>query len=947
MKLKEFQQTALDVLESYARHAREVGAFHAFNRAVSGALYREPKDAAGNAILPGSPPYVCVRVPTGGGKTLLAASAVGPILHAGLERERSVVLWLVPSRAIGDQTLKALRNPRHPYRIALASSLGSEAIQVMDATAALSLSRAVALGETVVIVATLQSFRQEQTDGRKVYEDNGQLFAFRDDLAVFDAAHPGVLERLEGSDQPRCSLRNVLAMHEPLVILDEAHNARTSLSFDTLARLRPAWILELTATPDREHNASNVLHAVFASDLKHAGLIKLPVEVESASTPEDALLKAKAHREILERMAQALPDRYLRPICLIQAEPDAAGNEWTVKRVRDYLMADLDIPGDQVVVHTGNDRGIAGIDLFSRSQPIRYIVTQKALAEGWDCSFAYVLCALASAHSAKDVEQLLGRVLRLPEAAPFATKSLNQAYAIIRSSSFMQTVSELRERMVKIHGFEGVPKEQIIHTPQQPLPLQEQPQGRPAANELLSGIAFEQLPERIRDQVTPQADGRIAVPLAVIAANFEAFALVANNVPALHAKVRGLTTPSGRGLQLRIPQLLYCGKVFAESALSVRPLPVDDMEPDIAVEVLGLRQVAHIDAEGHDLTLNTQQGVRESDLPFGASGHDDLEILAYHLDHLLHGNGKHPDVTSAMGRRYCLRALRRLQSRYSIAELDRARYRIANAISAKWDELRERLRKQMFQTTLLDQPGFSTDAGRAFVFPAEQNYLPRATESSARYRRHLYKLVGLLNSEERQVALALDSCPHVKLWARNLANNEGGNASVSFTLQLSTDKFYPDFVAQLNDGRTVVIEYKGDHLTTNADSEEKRAVGAAWARASGGLFEWVTRDQLPDLGAAWASRFAAERRSRGVDTRPPGSVAAAEKVPGVCGGRAVVAGTRIPVWAIQSLWLEGANDAEVVIAYPSLEGADFDALRRYVAEHDDEITADITDQSAE
>src|SRR3990167_6068478 len=116
-------------------------------------------------------PYVFLRVPTGGGKTLLACHAAGLAMGELLHAERAVVLWLVPSNTILDQTADALRDPRHPYRRALELSCG--AVEVVTIEEALCLSRAAVEGQTVVIVSTIQAFRVEDTTGRKVYEQNG------------------------------------------------------------------------------------------------------------------------------------------------------------------------------------------------------------------------------------------------------------------------------------------------------------------------------------------------------------------------------------------------------------------------------------------------------------------------------------------------------------------------------------------------------------------------------------------------------------------------------------------------------------------------------------------------------------------------------------------------------------------------------------------------------
>jgi type III restriction enzyme len=70
----------------------------------------------------------------------------------------------------------------------------------------------------------------------------------------------------------------------------------------------------------------------------------------------------------------------------------------------------------------------------------------------------------------------------------------------------------------------------------------------------------------------------------------------------------------------------------------------------------------------------------------------------------------------------------------------------------------------------------------------------------------------------------------VEVWVRNLERR----VDSSFWLQTSTDRFYPDFVALLNDGRILVVEFKGEHLWSNDDSKEKRAVGELWAERSNG-----------------------------------------------------------------------------------------------------------------
>ena len=79
-----------------------------------------------------------------------------------------------------------------------------------------------------------------------------------------------------------------------------------------------------------------------------------------------------------------------------------------------------------------------------------------------------------------------------------------------------------------------------------------------------------------------------------------------------------------------------------------------------------------------------------------------------------------------------------------------------------------------------------------------------------------------------------------------------------FWLQASIHAFFPDFVARLRDGRTLVVEYKGAHLV--AKDQDKKAVGERWALATGNVFEWVTVDQLPTLLESWFKRYSSARK---------------------------------------------------------------------------------------
>ena len=203
------------------------------------------------------------------------------------------------------------------------------------------------------------------------------------------------------------SLENIFRLRRPLLIVDEAHNARSELSFEMLARFRPSCILELTATPDTEKNPSNVLHSVSAGELKEEQMIKLPILLDARKDWQALLAGAIARRNELRELARREEKEggdYVRPVVLIQAQPQDH------KTVKDTLHAEVlkkelitnhNIPEEEIAIATGTERELEGVDLMSKDCRINYIITQKALAEGWDCPFAYVLASVAEMQSAK------------------------------------------------------------------------------------------------------------------------------------------------------------------------------------------------------------------------------------------------------------------------------------------------------------------------------------------------------------------------------------------------------------------------------------------------------------------------------------------------------------------------------------------------------------------
>ncbi len=127
---------------------------------------------------------------------------------------------------------------------------------------------------------------------------------------------------------------------------------------------------------------------------------------------------------------------YVRPIVLFQAQN--MGDEMPPRSCAATSIDELKLAGNQVVVATGT-RSAGWMTSTWRRAIARcaIVITVQALREGWDCPFAYVLCSLQKLSSATAVEQLLGRVLRMPYAQRRGREALNRAYAHVCAAELL------------------------------------------------------------------------------------------------------------------------------------------------------------------------------------------------------------------------------------------------------------------------------------------------------------------------------------------------------------------------------------------------------------------------------------------------------------------------------------------------------------------------------
>ncbi|MDA8010901.1 MAG: DEAD/DEAH box helicase family protein [Gammaproteobacteria bacterium] len=857
--LKDYQRRAVETLERFLGRCRKSPVEAAYAETLRG------------QEMPGLPyrnqgfedtPYVCIRIPTGGGKTILASWAIAAARDY-LETNYPIVLWLVPTNAIRTQTVDALKTPGHPYRAKLDESFRNR-VRVLDIDEVDQIRPQDIGGQAIVVVSTIANLRVTDTSGRKVY-------AYREDFephfSKIPADHPkcAFMEKVSAEDvrenglqtgeigKVKFSFANLLAFHRPIAIVDEAHNARTKLSFETLSRVCPAAIIEFTATPDSsDASGSNVLFHVAAAELKSEEMIKLPIILAEHPDWRSAVRDSVLTRNKLAKQARG-DSAYIRPIALFQAENK--DREVTVKVLKKHLMSEWDIPEAKIAVATGNTRELDGVNLFNPKCEIEYIITNEALKEGWDCSFAYVFCSVKQVSSRTGAEQLLGRVMRMPYAKRRENEDLNRAYAHLATPQFSLAAQQLTDRLIDM-GFEKMELAEFLR-PELSGPQQEIFKGEQAGGAIVldlpttpdvtalsqqeqSQISVNKQSEtvtlvRVSGHVTESAEKAI---LATVKSDSKRQKNIKRAIEDHNLRLQSAEAPSEKGekfagvpmlcLQHQEEIMLAEPELFLDLAgwdLSGCPAKIENPELREKIRLYKIdfdkkSKLGYFVADERTLDLNQA--------PIGAT---EQGLVAW-LDREL----RHQDIPQRQLVKFVgdiVRDLLREGSDYTLTGLVRHQYLLARAIRDHIKKYRAIAEKEGYQRGVFSGSGVCLDD--KFFYEFKPGYYPSRPPYYAgayQFQKHYFprERIAHLNNEEIECAIAIDSAREVKHWVRNLERC----GAASFWLPLAGGKFYPDFVCELKDGRMLVVEYKGKKFLQFDDTREKRNIGALWAKLSKG-----------------------------------------------------------------------------------------------------------------
>lgn len=810
--------------------------------------------------LPGIP-HVCAKVPTGGGKTFIAASSVRTIFDAIPQRRAKAVVWLVPSEAILTQTLRALNNPDHPYRQRLDVDFGGR-VQVYSKEQALmgqNFSPSVVSEQLSVFVFSYDSFRTSKKDGRKAYQQNGYLAEFAkwmDD--------PSILL----SDTDETALIQVIRFLNPVVIVDESHHAVSNLSVEMLSNFNPCFVLDLTATPKKN---SNIISFVDAARLKLAHMVKLPVIVYNRKSQADVYGDAIAIRSKLEAQAkrdQLTSGRYIRPIVLFQAQPRNNADSTTYEKIKKTLV-DGGIPEQEIAIKTGDKDELKNVDLLSPDCPIRYIITVNALKEGWDCPFAYVLATVANRTSSVDVEQILGRVLRLPYTQKNESEVLNLSYVITSSADFHQTlekvVAGLNDAGFSSHDYRAQDVDAPAANEPEPngeqVPLLSVLEEEPDLPEVSGADLKARFEAAVQQAEQAEQAGNVATdPIFAQAleqnANYEAEIKQADDT----AWGQAPTEVRDKMNQFRI------NEEFAEEAAALRvPQFMLETGPSLFSDAFEPLELEHLDVgfslvdkDAHvDFTsvaaemarVDVDESKDSTAKAWRLSGGDSIffrewfnsqpsekrlslckGIIKQKLSKMNCVNDKELDdyIDRVIG----------TMSEDQLSELEQSPYPYVRKIQDKIQELLAQHRSSVFDTWL-EQDKISCLPN--YMFPP----IISPTAFTTMVPKSLYTAEEDMNKYEFKVVWGLSELGNVKWWHRNISKR-------GFQINGPVHA-YPDIIVMLHSGKILMVETKGDQLD-NDESKEKAKIGDQWARLAGKQYKYymVFETKQPNYPGAYS-----------------------------------------------------------------------------------------------
>ena len=879
-ELKEFisfTKTSKNAAEAYENYWKSKGIIPA-----SDANIKPYNDSVKNA------PHVCLKVPTAGGKTFIACSSLKAIFDEYSAIQKKAVVWLVPSDSILEQTKTALKNPNHPYRQRINVDFANrvEVYEKSELLAGQGFSPTTVRENLSIFVLSFDSLRTSKKEGRKVYQDNGALMSFSNDIGV------------ESTDED-ITLMKIISSLCPVVIVDESHNAVSELSTEMLNVLNPSFVLDLTATP---RESSNIISFVTAQELKNENMVKLPVIIQNNSKIEGVIGNALHLRRVLELKAKECEKNYgtpyIRPIVLFQAQPKSGEEATTFEKLKQILIT-AGCKEDEIAIKTADINELKNVNLMSNRCKIKYIITVNALKEGWDCPFAYILASVANRSADVDVTQILGRILRQPYVQHLPDENLNTSYVLTNSSDFFKTVERIAYTLNQNH-FTGKDfrayeeNERIIETPA-PTPEQSELELTPQTDDSkITDISNTQGSDDLNnadtsligfyddssfnDDATAQSTVtgyEESIPESTKSILEQAQTAASQATQEKEENInQKIEVPE---LQSQLKKNQYAMKEeFKEFASSLKipqfSLPVN-LPPqfnfdNIDSENSGTKFHKSYLLQGFELSkedtkINFSADIEMYEIDSSENQYQQMtfkRITGTELENIkkiiCDKNQKKEarieiaksQVMEIMGSKYPIDDkelavyIEHILKNFTEEEFEKFASNIllySNTISDKIDELSD----------AYCEPKFYNDIEKDKI---QLNYwyelpeimtIPNPTTLSI--QKSLYEKEGEMNDFEKLVISEVAALPNVEWWHRNPSRGEG------FEINGVTNH-YPDFIIKTTSGKIIMLETKGDHLIAT----KKIKLGNTWAQNAGKQFKYfLVYDKLQVEGSKTKEQF--------------------------------------------------------------------------------------------
>lgn len=831
-----------------------------------------------NVGIDGMPPYnselagvpqVCFKVPTGGGKTFLAANSIKPIFDSMPHIHPKAVVWLVPSDAILTQTYRTLTDKNHDYRKKIDVDFGNK-VEIYSKQQLLNgqnFNPTSVSDNLSVFVLSYDSFRTSKKDGRKAYQENGSLLPF----IRFKQDSGSLLE-----DTDETALIQVIRKLNPVVIVDESHHATSKLSKEMLQNFNPSFVLDLTATPK---NGSNIISFVDARQLKAENMVKLPVIVYNRKSQEDVFVSAISLRRKLENEAveeQKNGGRYIRPIVLFQAQPRTNDDSTTYDKIK-HTLIDMGIPESEIAIKTADRDELKNIDLSSHDCSIRYIITVNALKEGWDCPFAYILATVANRTSSIDVEQILGRILRLPNTRKNEREVLNLSYVITSSNAFYATLDKVVAGLnaagftSKDYRIDDYVEPNTEFSVEQVGNIQTELKLDTDDTNNVSDEIDSLNVDFVREQISPfvnnenmesQSQSKVndAVTDMLDHAKtqnelyWKDFEKTEEYVPVppevgnkmKHYKVNQLYASEAE--QLEIPQfMIETGRsLFSEHEHQV--LTKENLyavfsllDKDTVIDFDSIdSEIARIDIDDSDALPKAWklQGFDSQNVKQWFDEQPSDRKMRLCKDMIIKKLSKNNAINDRDLEVYVDRIIQNL-TEDQLTDMEQTPGIYVLKINKKVNSFLNEYAKKMFYEWV-EQDKISCQP--SYKLPKEIS----PTETIASIPKSLYSEEENFDTEyERKVVMELSSLNNIKWWHRNMARK-------GFAINGAVNA-YPDIMVRTESGKLLLIETKGDQLE-NSESREKAETGAKWAEMAGRMYKYymVFETKNPGYNGAYS-----------------------------------------------------------------------------------------------